>query len=185
MRKLYSIAIAVGMTISAYLTGCAANDPDPADSIKADISQANPSLTAGEHPAPESAHSEDRTVDFDLTGLNTNMLYAEVFHMGAYPEKYNGKTIKLTGTFARFPKSVDEKGLSASNDTVYVCMISDAMACCSIGIEFTPEKGSSFWTNPPEVGSKITITGLCDISIDENAYFTVIRLNNTAIEQIT
>ncbi len=148
-----------------------------------EISEPVPSTPSGEASAAEAAPAEQRRIDIDLTGFSPNMLYAEVSNMGLSPEDYKGKIIRLTGEFAHFPKDVDENGNPTSTEEIFVCMISDAMACCASGIEFIPEKESSFWASPPEVGSKITITGLCDIFLDESGWFTVIQLDNAAVEQ--
>lgn len=141
------------------------------------------SATDSERSATQTAPPEQIKVDIDLTGFSANMLYAELYNMGISPEDYKGKIIKLTGEFAHFPKDVDENGNPTSDEEIFVCIISDAMACCATGIEFIPEKGSSFWANYPEEGSKITVTGLCDIFLDESGWFTVIQLNNAAVEE--
>ena len=147
------------------------------------ISEPIPSTTDSEQSASETVPTERIKVDIDLTKFSSNMLYAEVYNMQMFPEDYKGKIIKLTGEFAHFPKDVDSNGNPTSDEEIYVCIISDAMACCATGIEFIPEKESLFWTNYPEDGSKITITGRCDIFLDESGYFTVIQLDNATVEQ--
>lgn len=147
------------------------------------ISEPIPSATDEKHSADETAATEQRKVDIDLTRFSPNMLYAEVYNMGMSPEDYKGKIIKLTGEFARFPLTVGENGNPTSDEEIFVCIISDAMACCATGIEFIPQKGSSFWTNYPKEGNKITVTGLCDIFLDESGWFTVIQLDNATVEQ--
>ncbi len=142
-----------------------------------------PATTDSEQSASEMVPTEQIKVDIDLTKFSSNMLYAEVYNMGMSPEDYKGKIIKLTGEFAHFPKNVDKNGNPTSDEEIYLCIISDAMACCATGIEFIPEKDSSFWTNYPEDGSKITITGLCDIFLDESGWFTIIQLDNATVEQ--
>lgn len=142
-----------------------------------------PSTTDSEQSASETIPTEQIKVDIDLTRFSANMLYAEVYNMGMSPEDYKDKIIKLTGEFARFPKDVDENGKPTSDEEIFVCIISDAMACCVTGIEFIPEKESSFWTNCPEDGDNITVTGLCDIFLDESGWFTVIQLDNATVEQ--
>lgn len=139
--------------------------------------------TITEPVVDQTSTAKQTSVDIDLTKFNANILYAEIYNMGLSPEDYKGKVLKLTGEFAHFPKEVDKNGIPTSDEEIYVCMINDAMACCAIGIEFIPEKESSFWTNFPEDGSKITITGLCDIFLDESGWFTIIQLNNAAVEQ--
>ncbi len=146
------------------------------------ISEAIPSTSDSEHSASETVAPERIKVDIDLTGFSANMLYAEVYNIGISPEEYSGKVIKLTGEFARFPQDVDQNGNPTSDEEIFVCIISDAMACCATGIEFMPEKGSSFWTSYPKAGEKITVTGLCDVFFDKSG-FTVIQLDNATVEQ--
>lgn len=141
-----------------------------------------PSTNNSEQSASETVDPEQIKVDIDLTGFSANMLYAEVYNMGMSPDDYTGKVIRLTGEFARFPKDIDENGNPTSDEEIYVCLISDAMACCATGIGFIPEKDSSFWTSYPEDGDKITVTGLCDIFLDESGWFTVIQLDNATVE---
>lgn len=173
----------------------------PETSVQSESStiQNNPSVdTSPSHTAPKNSEplpssdngqsaseriAAEQKVDIDLTGFSTNMLYAEVYNIEMSPEAYKGKIIKLTGEFARFPKDIDENGNPTSDEEIFVCIISDAMACCATGIEFIPEKESSFWTNYPEDGSKITITGLCDIFLDESGWFTIVQLDNATVQQ--
>ncbi|HCJ41211.1 MAG TPA: hypothetical protein DHV89_06730, partial [Ruminococcus sp.] len=56
-------------------------------------------------PVPQTTRIDEATlkngdIDIDLTGLNPNMLYAQVYEMTADPEKYVGKTVRANGTFA-------------------------------------------------------------------------------------
>lgn len=159
--------------------------PNPSESHTEpkDSGTISSSTAGGEQSVTETAPIPQANVDIDLTRFSANVLYAEIYNMGMSPEHYRGKVIKLTGEFAHFPKAVDENGNPTSDEEIYVCMITDALACCAAGIEFIPEKGSSFWSNRPEVGSKITVTGLCDIFLDESGWYTIIQLDNAAVEQ--
>lgn len=133
-------------------------------------------------PSISSISEECPEIDIDLTGFSSNMLYAEVYNMGMNPNDYVGKVISLTGDFASFPKDLDNNGNPISDEEIFVCLVSDAMACCQSGIEFIPEKNSLFWKERPTEGSKITITGMCDIFLDEGGWFTIIQLDNAKIE---
>ena len=90
--------------------------------------------------------------DVDLTALSGTMVYSEVYNMVTTPENYLGKTVKMNGTFSIYH---DEK-----NDKYYfACLIADATACCSQGIEFVLKGEHSYPRDYPEVGSEITVTG--------------------------
>ena len=49
---------------------------------------------------PDEGSLTNGDIDIDLTGLDANMLYAQVFAMTSEPEKYVGKKVRAKGTFA-------------------------------------------------------------------------------------
>ncbi len=155
---------------------------NPTSPTQTEVTDA-PTVCEPENGPPISSIPEEHPkVDIDLTGFSANMLYAEVYNMVMNPNDYKGKVISITGDFVSFPKDVDNNGNPISDEEIFVCLISDAMACCQSGIEFIPEKNSLFWQERPAEGSKITITGMCDIFLDEGGWFTIIQLDNTKIE---
>lgn len=87
-------------------------------------------------------------VDFDLSTMKPNMVYAQVFDMLVSPETYENKVIRMKGNFEIFEGS-EIMGKS------YAVIIYDALACCQQGIEFRYDFGD----NLPEKGSEITVTG--------------------------
>lgn len=87
-------------------------------------------------------------IDYDLSNMKPNMIYAQIFDMMVSPETYNGKIIKMKGSFEIFEAS-EIMGES------YSVIIYDALACCQQGIEFKYDFGE----NIPEKGSEITVTG--------------------------
>lgn len=163
-----------------------AQDPEaspPKESLAQTEVTGTPEASAPVNNPPSASIPEEHPdVDIDLTGFNANMLYAEVFNMGMNPDDYKGKIIRITGDFACFPKDLDNNGNPISDEEIFVCLISDAMACCQSGVEFIPEKDSPFWQERPTEGSEITITGLCDIFLDESGWFTTIQLDNAKID---
>ncbi len=87
-------------------------------------------------------------VDFDLSTMKPNMVYAQVFDMLVSPETYENKIIRMKGNFEIYEAS-EIMGRS------YAVIIYDALACCQQGIEFRYDFGN----NLPEKGSEITVTG--------------------------
>lgn len=85
----------------------------------------------------------------DLTKLSSTMVYSEVNQIMITPEKYIGKTIKMAGKCALYYNQQDE------SKTYYSCIISDATACCSQGIEFTLKEGDAY----PDLNTDITVEG--------------------------
>ncbi len=137
---------------------------------------------ASRQDTPDKAEEEvQKNVDLDLTGFSQNMLYAEVCNMGYSPQDYTGKVIKLTGEFAHF-QNLDENQQLVSDQDILVCMVTDAMACCATGVEFVPAAGSSFCEPYPEDRSRITVTGVCEITVDESGFLTIIRLHDAQVE---
>ena len=100
-----------------------------------------------------SASSDERNsakIDYDLSVMNSNMVYAEVFNMMVEPEIYDDKVVKMRGNFA-----VYENSPTANGGKAYAVIISDALACCQTGIEFKYD----FNGNEPKDGDIITVTG--------------------------
>ena len=207
MHKLQKILSIIALSICIFLVGCSKKQTDPASEAIPSNSMAQgqiippvssnsssngavfddtTSVPPREKPIGAEDHSETmsdelETADIDLTGFTPNMLYAEVYHMEMSPDEYIGKTIKITGKFARF-ETLDENGMPIPGKDVLVCLVSDAMACCSVGLEFVPTDEAEFLKSQPAQGSEITITGRCDIFKDESGFITIIRLNDAQIE---
>ena len=86
--------------------------------------------------------------------MNSTMVYAEVNNMVSTPDDYIGKTVKMSGNFA--VSETEERNY-------YACLIADATACCSQGIEFELANAGKYPDDYPEIGSLITVTGIFDI----------------------
>lgn len=93
----------------------------------------------------ETSLGDGNQIDVDLTRLSSTMVYSEVSNMCQAPDKYLGKTVKMIGRFAVYP---------GNDRDYYACVIADATACCSQGIEFVLKDG-----NYPEADEIITVTG--------------------------
>lgn len=94
-------------------------------------------------------------VDVDLTVLSSTMVYSEVYNMMVSPENYIGKTVKMKGLFAYYH---DE----ATDNYYFACIIQDATACCSQGIEFVPTENYTYPDDYPEVNEEICVVGVFD-----------------------
>ncbi len=109
--------------------------------------------------------AEAGKTDIDLTVLSSTMVYSEVYNMVSNPENYLGKTVKMSGSVATF----DGEGR-----TYYACIIADATACCSQGIEFLL-KDSYRPEDYPGVGETVTVTGVFDRYYEgEEVYYQLI-----------
>lgn len=87
------------------------------------------------------------SVDFDLTKMNANMVYAQVFNLMLEPQKFGGKTFKIKGNFIKVN--------GPDGQPSYAVIIKDALACCQQGLEFKYD----FAGKEPVVDQEITVIG--------------------------
>lgn len=114
------------------------------------------------------APSKPEKVDLDLTTMSSTMVYSEVFNMVTTPENYIGKTVKMRGTYMYY---YDEK----PNHYYFFCLISDAMACCSQGIEFSLTKDYHYPEDYPKPDDEITVVGVFDSYEEEGNTYCILR----------
>lgn len=92
-------------------------------------------------------------VDYDLTSMNSDMVYATVYDMITSPSDYEGKTVRMAGPYGH--TRYDETGVD-----YYYVIIQDATACCAQGLEFVWGDGSHSWPQDyPEDGCEVVVTG--------------------------
>ena len=94
-------------------------------------------------------------IDVDLTALSSTMVYSEVYNMVVAPESYVGKTVKMKGQFIYYEDSRTE-------NQHFGCVIADATACCSQGLEFLLAGSHTYPDDYPELYSEITVVGTFD-----------------------
>ena len=104
---------------------------------------------------PEIAEGRGEGIDVDLTALSSTMVFSEVYNMMVSPESYIGKTVKMDGSFSSYR---DE----ASGKYYFACIIADATACCSQGIEFVLTDDYTYPDDYPEEGGDICVIGVFD-----------------------
>lgn len=101
-------------------------------------------------------------LDVDLTTLSSTMVYSEIYNMMYEPDRYVGKRIKMNGQFAVYG--------NPNTGAVYTaCIIMDATACCSQGLEFVLAGEHSYPADDPEPGTEITVVGTFQ-TYEENGY---------------
>lgn len=118
---------------------------------------------------PGTASNSTGGVDLDLTAFSSTMVYSEVYNMMVVPEDYTGRTIKMKGVFASFYDETTDKWH-------FACIISDATACCSQGIEFILTDEYAYPDDYPEAGSEVCVAGVFD-TYKEGAYTYCILRN--------
>lgn len=195
MKRLLLILLAVGILGSTAACGKLQREtaiPETTETYITKPTAAEPGEETGERvptaaseeisktEAPEPAAASDPSdVDVDLTVLSSTMVYAEVLNMMTEPNAYDGKTVKMRG---RFGASYGYRPDGTINEDVliFACIIADATACCSQGIEFVLSGAYTFPEDYPELDSEITVTGTFK-SGEQNGipYFRVINAQMT------
>ena len=101
-----------------------------------------------------SAYAE---VDYDLTAMNAEMVYATVNDIITNSSNYLGKVIKMTGPYYH---TYSEE---TATDYFYV-IIQDATACCAQGLEYVWGDGSHVYPGEyPEDGREAVVTGRFEV----------------------
>ena len=94
-------------------------------------------------------------IDVDLTVLDSNIVYAQVYDMLNNSGNYLGQKVKAHGTFAY---TTDP----STGKEYFAVFIADASACCQQGLEFVWEGDHKYPDDYPEIGAEITVTGEFD-----------------------
>lgn len=171
---------AIPETTETCITEPTAAEPGEGTAERVSTEAFAPSEEISMTEAPEPAAVTDPSgVDVDLTVLSSTMVYAEVLNMMTEPNAYDGKTVKMRG---RFGASYGYRPDGTINEDVliFACIIADATACCSQGIEFVLSGAYTFPEDYPELDSEITVTGTFK-SGEQNGipYFRVINAQMT------
>ncbi len=107
-------------------------------------------------------------IDVDLTALSSTMVYSEVYNMMISPEEYIGKTVKMCGIFASYHDESADK-------YYFACIISDATACCSQGIEFVLTDEYSYPDDYPEEGEDVCVVGVFNTYQEGDSTYCTLR----------
>jgi hypothetical protein len=169
------ICVLLGIFVYSCTAACTGGE----EGIKADniVVTADPIKT--EENVPETIRTEEETeretpgatedgIDVDLTVMSATMVYSEVYNMCFYPENYIGKTVRMSGMFSSFHDDVTGKDY-------FACIISDATACCSQGIEFVPEDEYRYPDDYPAEGDEFTVEGVFDIYMEGDSKYCTLR----------
>ncbi len=155
--KSEATADSVGTEINENAETLAAADAEDAIDY-ADIEEAVAG-EAGEGADDENVAGNEDAVDvedagdYDLTAMSSTMVYAKVYQMMIKPEEYIGKKIKMSGQY--YASYYDSTELY-----YHYCIIADATACCSQGIEFIWGDGDHVYPDEyPENYTEIVVEG--------------------------
>ncbi|MBR1738018.1 MAG: hypothetical protein IJ736_13570 [Firmicutes bacterium] len=107
-------------------------------------------------------------IDVDLTEMSSTIVYSEVYNMMYEPNEYIGKTIKMNGIFKTYHDD-------STGNNYFACIIQDATACCTQGIEFVPTDEYSYPNDYPSEDDEITVIGVFDTYIENGYTFYTLR----------
>ena len=111
-------------------------------------------------------------VEIDLSKMNADLAYAFIFQIIVEPEKYEGKTVRMNGTYEAYYDN-------APYGRHDYCIITDVLACCAQGLEFESQKVPGI-----EPGQKITVSGklkLCDAVSPDGMEYKTMRIAEAAV----
>ena len=108
----------------------------------------------------------DLKCDVDLAAMNATMVYAEVSNMMTTPKNYMGKIIKMKGNFSVY---------ETPTRNYYACIIADATACCSQGIEFVLRDVRKYPDEYPAQGSEITVIGEFETYLEDGKTYCQLK----------
>jgi len=97
-------------------------------------------------------HPTYTKVDYDFSRMEKTMMYTQIYNMLKTPDKYKGKVVRMQGTFGHY---YDEK----TGKHYFGCVVMDATACCSTGMEFSRKGRHSYPENYPKIYEPIIVTG--------------------------
>ena len=84
------------------------------------------------------------------------------------PEDYVGKRIKMEGIFSIYYDEGSEK-------YYFACIIMDATACCSQGMEFEPSDKYSYPEDFPKAGIFVCVEGVFDTYMEGEKMYCTLR----------
>lgn len=168
MKKLFHLLLIVTLIVS--LSACG-NKETPQNTQKPSApsgNMQNSTTVTDDLSKPQISNN----LDVDLTKLSSTMVYSEVYNMMYTPDDYIGKTVKMKGQFAYYEDP-------ETKVQYFACIIADATACCSQGLEFILTGEHTYPNDYPELGSEITVTGTFEVYTENG--FQYCRLKDAAI----
>ncbi len=173
MKKIICILLVLSMT--ALFAGCAEKETvsKKTQTSTTGVNDILNSTTAAAQTVPTSLNIPNNSglktkdsgdVDVDLTELNANMIYSQLYDMMTKPEEYSGKKVKLNGTFYTYEEPTTGK-------LYFSCFVADAAACCQQGLEFELINDYQYPVDYPAENAPITVSGIFETYMEgENMY---------------
>ncbi|MBO4637326.1 MAG: hypothetical protein J5685_09300 [Clostridiales bacterium] len=163
--------ILVIFLLTCCLYGCRYSSPETSGESVTQATEASADVSTASDTECESDTSDQASsggVDIDLTTMSATMVYAEVYNMIYMPDDFVGKTVKMEGSFLTM---LDEQ----TGIRYYGCVIQDATACCSQGLDFEVAGDLIYPDDFPAVGEDITVTGTYDYYMEGDLMYCLLR----------
>ena len=124
----------------------------------------------------EDVQKTKETVDYDLTQMSSDMVYATIYQMMVTPEEYEGKTFRIDGNFyATY--------YEATKKYYFYCVIQDATACCAQGMEFVWGDGTHIYPEEYlEDNAEIVVEGIFETYREEGDDNLYCRLSDATLQ---
>lgn len=115
-------------------------------------------------------------VDYDLTQMSSDLVYATVYQMMVTPEEYEGKMFRIDGNFyATY--------YEATKKYYFYCVIQDVTACCAQGMEFVWGDGTHIYPEEyPEDNAEIVVEGIFEAYREEGDGNLYCRLSDATLQ---
>ncbi len=124
--------------------------------------ETRPAVT--ENKETEKTEVKQEEADIDLSFGSETIAYATISNILEDPEEYMGQRVKMLGTYKQF--------YSETYDTTYyVCMVTDATACCQQGMEFKLKDEGSL----PLDGQQIILEGIVDVYPEGEYWYAYLK----------
>ncbi len=132
-----------------------------------------------EEKGKKAQKTSDSGVDYDLSSMDSDMVYASVYQLMVEPSSYVGKTFKMQGIYYATYYEPTKK-------YYHYIIIQDALACCAQGIEFVWDDGSHVYPDEyPKNDSKIEIVGTFETYKEDNDDRLYCRIVNAKMKLIS
>lgn len=126
----------------------------------------------------EKSGNDSVIIDYDLTNMSSDMVYAIVYQMMVDPDAYIGKTFRMEGMYYAVYYEPTGK-------YYHYCIIQDAPACCAQGMEFVWGDGSHVYPDEyPKENTKIVVQGTFETYREDGDDNLYCRLKDATMEVI-